>query len=394
MNIRQLIEKIFDKWPAKVVCFILAVFLYFFHQLSLVEKRSFVVPLHVSENGMVSHEKGIPSSVTVIVRANIENINSILSSDITAWVDLDSYSESGTFDIPVELKLAEKLLTIDPLELHVNPEYVTAHVDIKKSRFVKIQPSVVGEVAHGYEIANIEVNPSYAQVVGAESIVNKLEAIETTKVMVSNASTDFSAEAEYLSVNKLLSVVDKGPYKVTVTVRPAETEKTYDNVSILPLHLSKSLKLKQSLPYVTFKVKGKLLNIEKYSPPLDCVRIDFSNITEPGVYDLPLIYTIPSSFTMMEKSDDSVTVELLESEIKKEEIPAAQSEENQLLTLQGRATYPDACVATKGYVRCVNPAKERYLERLCRGSFISMAFFGSVEDAEEKGIDGKAGGLL
>ena len=40
------------------------------------------------------------------------------------------------------------------------------------------------------------------------------------------------------------------------------------------------------------------------------------------------------------------------------------------MILQGRVTYPDACVAIKGYVRCVNPAKERYLERLRRGSFI------------------------
>ena len=39
------------------------------------------------------------------------------------------------------------------------------------------------------------------------------------------------------------------------------------------------------------------------------------------------------------------------------------------LVLQGRLTYPDACVAIKGYVRCVNPAKDRNLERLRRGSF-------------------------
>ena len=44
-----------------------------------------------------------------------------------------------------------------------------------------------------------------------------------------------------------------------------------------------------------------------------------------------------------------------------------------ILILQGRITYPDACVAIKGYVRCVNPAKERYLERLRRGSFIIVA---------------------
>ena len=46
------------------------------------------------------------------------------------------------------------------------------------------------------------------------------------------------------------------------------------------------------------------------------------------------------------------------------------SGKEEVLILQGRVTYPDACVAIKGYVRCVNPAKERYLERLRRGSFI------------------------
>ena len=75
MSIRQLIEKILNKWPAKIICFLLAIFLYVFHQVSLVEKKSFVVPLRVTENGMVSHVSQIPSSVSVVVRANPAAIN-------------------------------------------------------------------------------------------------------------------------------------------------------------------------------------------------------------------------------------------------------------------------------------------------------------------------------
>ena len=214
--------------------------------------------------------------------------------------------------------------------LRVSPEFITTRVDIKKARFVKIQPSIVGEVAHGYEIANIDVNPSYAQIVGAEAMVDKIDYIETTKVMVSNASTDFSTEAEYLSVNKLLKVIDKGPYKVTVSVQPAEAEKNFEQVSILPLHLSKKLMLKKSLPYVSFKLKGKLLNLEKYSPAIDTVRIDFSNVTAPGTYELPLLYTVPHAFTILEKSDETVTVELLEAEnLEEESTPSASENNNQ-----------------------------------------------------------------
>ena len=346
MNIRQLTEKYFEKWPAKIVCFVLAVILYVFHQVSLVEKRSFVIPLRITENGMVTHQTGLPASVNVIVRASPDSINSISASDIRASINLDDYIESGTFDIPVVLNLSDRLLAIDPLELHVTPEVIKTKVELKKARFVKIRPSIVGEVAHGYEITNVDVNPSYAQVVGGESMIDKLEYIETTKVMVSNASTDFSTEAEYLSVNKLLSVVDKGPYKVTVTVRPAESEKTFENISVLPLHLSKKLQLKKSLPYVSFKLKGKLLNLEKYSPAIDTVRLDFSNVTVPGVYELPLIYSVPHAFTLLEKSDETVTVEVLEAEhFEEEEKDGGENEKQPAIPMISLNDYNDE---TKG----------------------------------------------
>ena len=329
MNIRQLIEKDFDKWRAIIVCFGLAVILYVFHQVSLVEKRSFIIPLTVSENGMVTHQTGLPGSVNVIIRANSEKISSISASDIRASINLDDCIESGTFEIPVVLHLSDRLLTIDPLEVHVTPEVIKTRIDLKKAKFVKIQPSIVGEVAHGYEITNVDVNPSYAQVVGAESMIDKLEYIETTKVMVSNASTDFSADAEYLSVNKLLTVVDKGPYKVTISVKPAESEKTFENVAVLPQHLSKKLMLKKGLPYVSFKLKGKLLNIEKFSPAIDTVRVDFSSVTVPGIYELPLIYTFPHAFTLLEKSDESITVEVLEAEGQESEVKVPSEDEKE-----------------------------------------------------------------
>ena len=51
MNIKHLLDKILDKWPAKAVCLIIAIFLYFFHQASLIDSKTFVVPLNIIENG-------------------------------------------------------------------------------------------------------------------------------------------------------------------------------------------------------------------------------------------------------------------------------------------------------------------------------------------------------
>ena len=53
MNKKRLLDKILDNWPAKVICLIIAIFLYFFHQASLIDSKTFVVPLQIIENGMV-----------------------------------------------------------------------------------------------------------------------------------------------------------------------------------------------------------------------------------------------------------------------------------------------------------------------------------------------------
>lgn len=310
MSIRQLIEKVLDKWPAKIICFLLAIFLYVFHQISLVEKKSFVVPLRVTENGMVSHVSQVPSSVSVVVRANSAAINTITLADLSASLDLNDITEVGNYDIPVQIRISDRMREFDPMEIRVFPEFVSTRIEIKKARFVKIKPTLVGEVAHGYEVSNVEVVPSYAEVIGSESIVNKLEEIETTKVLVSNATRDFSTEAEYMVVNKLLDVVDKGPYKVTVSVKQSELEKVYDDVAVLPVHLNKKLTLVKEIPSVSVKLKGSMLNLEKYSPAINAITADLSKITEPGIYDIPLTFNFPKVFLIMEKSYDVVTVQV------------------------------------------------------------------------------------
>ena len=186
----------------------------------------------------------------------------------------------------------------------------------------------MGDVAHGYEISNVEVNPSYAEVIGAESVIDRLEYIETSRVLVSNANRDFSSEAEYLSVNKLIDVVDKGPYKVTISVKPSEVEKVFDNVAVLPVHLNKKFTLVNEIPSVSFKLKGALLNLEKYSPAINAVSVDLQGITAAGLYDLPLTFNIPSTFVMMEKSNDAVTVQISVVENHEESQEKESSEED------------------------------------------------------------------
>ena len=93
MNRKTLIEKLLDRWYIKVICLIVAIFLYIFHQASLIEKKTFTIPLHIVENGIVQHVGNIQNSVALVIRTNPENMKSIYNSDIKATINLDTITE-------------------------------------------------------------------------------------------------------------------------------------------------------------------------------------------------------------------------------------------------------------------------------------------------------------
>ena len=110
MNTKHLLDEILDKWPAKVICLIVAIFLYFFHQASIIDSKTLVVPLKILENGVVMQVGSAPKSVSVIIRADEETIKSVMPSDISASICLDDITQKGTYKLPVKINISEMII--------------------------------------------------------------------------------------------------------------------------------------------------------------------------------------------------------------------------------------------------------------------------------------------
>lgn len=323
MNTKRLLDKILDKWPAKVICLVIAVFLYFFHQASLVDSKTIVVPLDIIENGIVMHVGSTPGSVALVVRAGDEAIKTILPSDIKASVCLDTITQKGTYKLPVTITLSESLLAFDPFEVRLKENTVTIDVDRKAIKYVPIAPSIVGEVAHGYEIESIVMNPSTVEISGPESLVNATDEIYSTRINVSNAETNFSTEASYQELNKLLTVLDDGDFKAEVSVKPLVMERLFEALEIEVLNLDSRFEFKGELPLVSIKLSGAMPVLENYILSKHTVQLNMKEITEPGTYELPLRYVLPANFQLIEKSDEEITVTVIK---KTEEVSSESGE--------------------------------------------------------------------
>lgn len=311
MNKKRLLDKILDNWPAKVICLIIAIFLYFFHQASLIDSKTFVVPLQIIEDGMVMHVGNVSGSVTIVVRAGEETIKSVLPSDISASVSLDNITKKGTYKLPVKITLSESLMEYDPFEVKIKDDSITIDVDRKAIKYVPLMPSVVGDVAHGYEIDSISMNPSTVEISGPESIVNATEHIYTTRINVSNAEINFSTETSFQQLNKLLTVMDEGPFKAEISVKPKVLERTFDSVQVEVINLAENLEINGELPLVTLKLSGNMPVLEDYILSKHAVQINMHDITEAGTYELPLRYVLPANLQLIEKSDEELTVNVI-----------------------------------------------------------------------------------
>lgn len=329
MSIKQLTEKITHNWPIKLVCFALAIILYILHQASLVEKKTFIVPLTVIQEGNLTYTDTIDKTVTVVVKTSPEYINVIQESDIVASLNLNTQNENGIY--PVNVSLSERVLTIDPLEIQVKPERINVNVVEKVLKYVEIKPSIVETVAKGYKIEKISCDPPYIEVIGPKSVVDSIEEVYTKRIPVSNATSSFTAETYYYELNKLLEVPYKGPYKVTVAVVPEEIVKEFNNLKLNVFNLDDNLKLDNVLPSINVTVEGTVPFFEKYTIPKNAVSINLANIHEAGEYEIPVRTHFANALTVSKINFDKVTVQISEDLSNEAELEVEPAGEEQFV---------------------------------------------------------------
>ena len=299
----------------------------FFHQASLTDRRSFVIPLTVVEEGAVQYTGELTSTVTVVVRANTEAISSIHSNQLTAYVNLNTIAKNGEYNLPVKVKLAEELLSFDPLEIKVKPEYIKVKAETKDLKYIPLEASITGEPEHGYEVSEITIEPATVEVIGPESIIENTKKIYLDKIDVTGLTQKQTFEVNYKSINKLLSITEEGPFKVTLMIEPKNMERTINDIEVTLISLADNLYLKDDIMPVWVTLEGSMPVLEDYTPGRRFVSADFSKITEPGEYDIELEYNIPPYFYMSEYSDEVVHVTVLEHTAEEENLDQAGGNE-------------------------------------------------------------------
>lgn len=311
MKIKPLLEKLNDRWPAKAICIVAACVLYMFNQHTSLERRSLAVRLNVLQEGEMLCTTHLPSSVSVTIRTNAENISHVNAEGITATLDLNYITKEGNFDVPVLVSLPSNLESLDPLEVTVYPEKIKIHLEKNISRAVKVVPYEIGRSPYGYMVKKISVTPPYVEIFGPRSIVENVNALEVGAVVIDEKTESFSERKRIINRNRLVKIDGASEVEVNVEVGLVQGTKSFSNVPIELKNLNPEFEIEGNF-FANFSIMGAQLVLDEYEILPGVLSADLGAISEAGEYEIPVTVLLPQDFHLESISVESISISVRE----------------------------------------------------------------------------------
>lgn len=307
-KLKQLTEKILEKWPYKLMCLGLAIIVYILHSSMEYDTKTFSIPINIIENGAVLNLDPAIKKVQLRVRADADTISNIHEVDFSASVSLNNIASTGEYQLPIIVNVKDEISDSYVFEVKQSPQSLKLNVEKKDVAYIKLEPSVTGEPAHGFEVSKISIEPEYIEVIGPESMLKQTKQIKTENIDLTDKKSDFSVNVKNKNVNPVLLLQDKGPYTVKVEMTTSKMDKKYENISLAFKGLSSDFILIGEYPDISFTLNGSVNSLEEYEILPNTVYVDLSGITEAGVYEIPVQMSIPGYYSIIEKSFENISV--------------------------------------------------------------------------------------
>ena len=313
MKNNSLIDRLLKNWPVKVLALAAAVLLFFFNQLSRLEVRYFSVPLQIELPAGYVPAAAYPSKVRVTLRGESNAIFRVLEEDVQAYADFSSHHSEGIFQAPIKIRKRGTALSINPLEISVEPLTVTVNLERKVTKSVEVVPSLKGFPPPGYQLTKYSLKPSTVEVVGPRTHIDKLKSISTEDIDLTGRVADFTVQVRLALNDPLLHLPGGNVVEFRGIIQESVVLQTFDKVNVVVANLPPGLTVRGQLPTGTLRVQGKQVDLDAIRPEQLRLVIDASGITRPGTYTLPARPDLPPGILVLRYDPSRVTITVTRS---------------------------------------------------------------------------------
>ncbi len=299
LALNDVLRRLLDNWPAKVIAVGLAVFIVLLNDLADVSERQFSVPLQLRLPDNLVPAAPYPNRVRVRLRGDEARIFGVLEEDIRAYADFREHRSDGDFRANILVEPSGTALDLEALEISVEPTYVTVTLEEKRIRSLEVVPNIVGFPPPGYELSDYRLSPTTVDVVGPRSRLEDVTQIVTEAISLSGRTTNFSERVRLVRPDPLVELPGGNIVDFRALIVETVVQTTFDDIDIAVVDLDPELTYVADRESGSIRVQGKQLDVEGVPPGRIGLFVDAGGIAEPGTYTLPVRPQIPGGILVL-----------------------------------------------------------------------------------------------
>ncbi|UTC43966.1 YbbR-like domain-containing protein [Treponema sp. OMZ 857] len=300
MNIKQILLRLTENWPVKIICLVFAVFLSEFYRGTLLDKRYLIVPLTIENNGSLTPAEQYPAKIKITLWGDATGIGSIGENDITAFINISDFKTEGTYRIPIETRLAGTVTPLGNMEISTEPAILTLRLATSIRKQVPVTLSLKGIPADGYEVTESSLEPAAVEIEGPAELVEKITELATEPLSIEARTNGFSGTASIINNDPLISIAGKAQVQTTVKINETTIKKKFDNIPIYFEKQNKELSITADTKTGSLEVQGPKKLLETWSPSENILTVSCESITERGVYTLPVVPVLSAEYSKLQ----------------------------------------------------------------------------------------------
>lgn len=310
MKSSELLRRLLENWPAKVLSVAAAVLLVVFNNVSRLEERSFSVPLGVELPEGLVPASTYPQQVRITLRGEPEEILRIEEEDIRAYVDLTEHTAEGEYEDPVEVEKRGVSLNVEPLEVRVEPESISINLEHQLRKSVEISPTLEGSPPSGYELSQFQLIPETVDIRGPRSRVAPIESVSTDAIELSGRRDNFTVRVTLEELGELLSYPGGNVVEFRGVIDERVILDTFDQVDISVVGLSPPLSVATPLPAGEVRVQASQVRLEEIGSSDVQLVADAGDVDGAGTHELPVRPQVPQGLVVLWYEPTTLTLQI------------------------------------------------------------------------------------
>jgi len=303
LDVRKILSRASENWPAKVLSIAVAIVIFVFHRMSTLEHRFFSIPLQTELEPSIAPASVYPRMIRVSVRGESVLIHSLSEEDIEPYVDLKGKGK-GTYRARVQFRKKGNALGIEPLEIKVEPVEISLTLDNRISKLVNLKTVMRGSVRQGYELVSYSTRPAQVILDGPVELISAISEISTEIVEMEGRTDDFSMMLPILNDNFLINIRGSTMVEFRASIKPIVGLGSLTALPIRIYNLDERFVAELDVRTASIRFSGSQIEIENYVPNDGLLFVDLSGITQTGTYSLPVIANLDPDFTLIRQDPE------------------------------------------------------------------------------------------